>query len=676
MRKYLLWFTLMGITWGSTFSQTTINSNITTNTTWDLAGSPYLVVQSITINTGVTLTIDPGVEVILDSIDITVNGNIQAVGTATDSIKFLSAIAAPSGNVQYGFKWLGFQVFDGTITMEYVYAELAWRFLNYQNYSGTPSLSLSNSSFVENRHTVYELDGPPSGLLIDSCYFKNSAYAISGTLLRVEHSTFDKFDTGIDVYEGEIRNCTFIDNTNFGINLVKGDIRNNYFYYTPAAFGANFGVRLGSFSGFVDQISVEGNRFEGSYGIFTGAFMPNLITIKNNIFCTDSITVMATSPSGNLLDLTNNCWCNPDSAHIASRMINGTGFPLGAPFMPIDSSCVPSQVYPGDANHNQIANNFDLLEIGIHYGKTGPVRANASLNWVGQDADAWGDTIPATGADIKHVDTNGDGIIDDNDTLAITLNYGLTHTANKGGTHVGPDLYYDMPAGPINPGDTIAIGIMLGTVDTPVVNLYGIGFSATFDSSMVKPGSMKINYNGSWIGTKGTDMLTLNKEFFNDQKVDLALCRNDQMNQTGYGKIAEIIVVIDDDIFKQSLPFAMDFQDILAISNDETEIDIEGIPGITNVEEEEDTSSTSVFRPIGQSLSIYPSPARDFITISSSGPELQKVSFIDIQGRMIRQERLDRGVKATISTDEFSPGIYVVLIETNRGAFRRKVVVK
>ena len=65
---------------------TTINSNVV-NQTWTPAGSPYCVRARITV-TG-SLTIQPGVTVRVDDNDfITVNGTLQAVGTAAQPIVF------------------------------------------------------------------------------------------------------------------------------------------------------------------------------------------------------------------------------------------------------------------------------------------------------------------------------------------------------------------------------------------------------------------------------------------------------------------------------------------------------------------------------------------------------------------------------------------------------------
>ena len=45
------------------FAQTSVSGPITSDTTWDIGGSPYTVTGSVTVNEGVTLTIDPGVTV-------------------------------------------------------------------------------------------------------------------------------------------------------------------------------------------------------------------------------------------------------------------------------------------------------------------------------------------------------------------------------------------------------------------------------------------------------------------------------------------------------------------------------------------------------------------------------------------------------------------------------------
>jgi len=68
---------------------TDVSGNLTTQT-WTKANSPYRVTSSITVPSGNTLTIEPGVDVLFDvSVPFTVWGSLNAVGTASDSIRFV-----------------------------------------------------------------------------------------------------------------------------------------------------------------------------------------------------------------------------------------------------------------------------------------------------------------------------------------------------------------------------------------------------------------------------------------------------------------------------------------------------------------------------------------------------------------------------------------------------------
>src|SRR5690348_3062023 len=82
------------------FSQTTIPSGtITTDTTWAISGSPFLVsCGGVTVAAGATLTISPGVVVRFTQsgcsgfalLGLSINGGLVANGTAAQPITFSS----------------------------------------------------------------------------------------------------------------------------------------------------------------------------------------------------------------------------------------------------------------------------------------------------------------------------------------------------------------------------------------------------------------------------------------------------------------------------------------------------------------------------------------------------------------------------------------------------------
>nr|MBC8248564.1 right-handed parallel beta-helix repeat-containing protein [Anaerolineales bacterium] len=65
---------------------------ITSDTTWTLANSPYVVTCDVTVQAGVTLTIEPGVVVKFQDYwdNLVVNGRLMAQGTGAQSIVFTS----------------------------------------------------------------------------------------------------------------------------------------------------------------------------------------------------------------------------------------------------------------------------------------------------------------------------------------------------------------------------------------------------------------------------------------------------------------------------------------------------------------------------------------------------------------------------------------------------------
>lgn len=74
-----------------TLASTNITTSITANKTWNVTGSPYNIMNDIQVYENVTLTIDPGVEVVFQgTASMEIGGQIVAKGTATDPIRFSS----------------------------------------------------------------------------------------------------------------------------------------------------------------------------------------------------------------------------------------------------------------------------------------------------------------------------------------------------------------------------------------------------------------------------------------------------------------------------------------------------------------------------------------------------------------------------------------------------------
>lgn len=84
---------------------TNAQTEITQDTTWIVANSPYLIRESVYVGSNATLTIEPGVVIKLEASSLIVEGNLKALGTETNKIIFTSYYDDEYGGNSDGISW-------------------------------------------------------------------------------------------------------------------------------------------------------------------------------------------------------------------------------------------------------------------------------------------------------------------------------------------------------------------------------------------------------------------------------------------------------------------------------------------------------------------------------------------------------------------------------------------
>ena len=336
----------------------------------------------------------------------------------------------------------------------------------------------------------------------------------------------------------------------------------------------------------------------------------------------------------------------------------------------VDQNCV----WPGDANDDGIADNLDVLAIGIGYGISGFTRPNASTNWEGQPSPDWLLQL-AGGANLKHVDCDGSALIDSSDVSAISLNYGLTHQKSGGSPEkmIDPDLYLEFPQDSFSTGDTVTGTINLGTVTTPVSNIYGIAFSLLYDQNIIDSGSIHIDFTNSWIAP--ASRVSLAKDVFAASRVDIGHSRTDHNNVSGYGVLADVSFVIQDNIDGKDfliLPFEIQFEDVTAIDKDEAPLNLSA-NGDTLFVKDEISGITPA--DAQHNVRIFPNPASGEITILSDFA-IAEYSLMDLAGKEIIYKKVGNNHRHSIDMSVLEPGSYFVNLKSaDHYTICRKIVV-
>ena len=297
---------------------TNVSGIISTNTTWTKANSPYIVNGNLSVDSAVTLTIEPGVTVRVDSgYFFNIDGILKAVGTTTDSIKFTANRTNPSKN-----SWAGitFSAKAKTDTSSIKYCLFEYGLTSILNEGA--SLEVFNSVFRYNTTAIRMNLGhtPASGYrytYIGQCLMtknekglyntsgKNfsgggvtgNTFTYNGTGYRDEsagglgnsHNNFNYNIVGASFSGGQGRSIdesTFIGNITYGIYIAAstpqdaGNIRDNDFTYNGTAI-------------FIDNIEkciiYENTIAYNGLGVvvnhsYTGALYVYWLQIWNNCF--------------------------------------------------------------------------------------------------------------------------------------------------------------------------------------------------------------------------------------------------------------------------------------------------------------------------------------------------------------------------------------------------------
>ncbi|MNK31089.1 hypothetical protein D3C87_495120 [compost metagenome] len=289
------------------FAQTNIGGGIYSDKILKQSESPYIVSSNLVIFPEITLTVEPGVEIRFnDGISLEIRGNLFALGSAENRIKFTGATKTIGS-------WAGLN-FQGVNNSKsgFDFCDFEYATYNYlmSNYSG--SLYFKNSKFYKNLRAIAMFTS--FEVPIDNCIFDSNDYGITSINKKVSNCTFtnNKFGIGQTAYPISIYNSTFSNNTvainGYGITLDNSTIVNN-----------STGLDLvDSNMNYITNCTISNN----TVGISIAAFAANNWQIKSNKIC-NNLNYNVRLGTQNNVNLKENCWCTKDKPTIDHLIYDG-----------------------------------------------------------------------------------------------------------------------------------------------------------------------------------------------------------------------------------------------------------------------------------------------------------------------------------------------------------------
>lgn len=695
-------------------AQTEVSGGIFEPTTWEVANSPYIVIDDVVIFPDASLTIEPGTEIrfATDTKLELRSGDLYALGTEDARITFTLDSDSPASSE----KWKGIESTTPdtdsiTIQLDYITVEFAeigifytgggnYREVNHANfnnnnigihcgYTGYEWVTISNSEFTDNTigtegrvslinstasghdlvcSGLYSFSNGSEGARLTNCTFTNNQAVISTnsyilTSAYVENSTFIDNEIIAKAYRWEAKNSTFQGSSTYAIEAQTGTIDSCLFIDNAIGFQTFFAPY---------ELTLTNNEFFGNdYGIWLEG--PGA-DISNNTICGSNI-YDAFVNTAEPVDISNNCWCTANVETVAEVVFDAyDDVSAGiATYEPISVACFGELLFPGDGNNDGQANAWDVLPIGVHYGSTGIARESQTTVWSGQEVEDWSENM-LNGLNLKHSDTDGNGEINEDDILIILDNYGNTHTNTAEVTPIiDSENTYNLtllPEGEIIPNSAATFNLEMENVE----DLYGIAFAVQADVPFYQAGSFSLNLENSFLGTD-EDLMVITKEYAEDGRVEIGIVRKDGQPITGGGILGQLDFVMIEDLIVSSIGLIGGVEEIRSF-----DLGIEDIEAVTptgliltveSTRTEITITDTSDINIAENKIRIFPNPVSDALYLTVEDLKVERIEFLNHIGQQVL---FYKGNVAEMNMAFLAKGVYLVRVVTDKGIVTRKLI--
>ncbi len=338
--------------------------------------------------------------------------------------------------------------------------------------------------------------------------------------------------------------------------------------------------------------------------------------------------------------------------------------------------CIANCAWPGDANADGIANNKDVLPMGYILGQEGTARIDGDFTWYGQYSGDWDNPFNELPEDMKFGDTDGNGYIDAQDIQGIEANYNRAHNLFPRPFYIGKGLPFFLNLWPEDPDneDLVRIDVLLGNSVTPAIDVYGYTFDMTLSPMIVDSAFSMTFHDHAWISLNSPNINLAQRP--SQGRFETAYSRTNGKPASGYGVVATLEFIIIDivDVGGQNGRPAITLSPTMMLADGSATT---GEPITLEIPLDRIKTERSAFKNTvtGQNLLVYPSPARDFLTVSleEAGGSLLSVTLLNALGQQVLHQNCPEVTTASLRVGHLPSGIYTVLAQTTKGLLVKKV---
>lgn len=349
------------------------------------------------------------------------------------------------------------------------------------------------------------------------------------------------------------------------------------------------------------------------------------------------------------------------------------------------------QVWPGDVTNNGIVDHQDMLFWAYARGKTGGERAEVSTDFTPEavDTTTWADVFPGSGHSVAFADCNGDGIVDDQDSVVISDNYYLAlegepdddvFAATDG--PIASNLYLGGNLIEAPAGEETTFPLVIATADTQDIEVAYLSFQINYGPGLIAEapsGDLLIQLlfedaDNDWL-LEGNDVEIFVHHHENLGFSDVVLYM-DSLGTfgVGHGEVAEFSIVVEEIIFGLH---DVNIDRPVILNGDFRKVGYVGSQGVTLnlVGKPVDAGETALS---DDAISVFPNPSANGVIqaqlLDRGAHQIERMELFDQSGKIVSASQ-PRHRYGWLNVSHLPTGVYSLKVTTDAGVKAMQVQV-
>lgn len=324
-------------------------------------------------------------------------------------------------------------------------------------------------------------------------------------------------------------------------------------------------------------------------------------------------------------------------------------------------------VWQGDHNTDGVVDMQDALILAANLGETGPQRSKSAVGhyWYGVQGFDWLKSDPLTGTNLKHVDSNGDGILSPDDLYPMDDYYENCYRlvpkapyANEG---LSLSLKVETPE--VRAGEWASFELSLADHqssddESEQVLATGLNFSLEIPSRVVDSSSVHFSLANDGIFTPLNRVLTYSN-MPRTGRIDVAIGKTDRIPIAKDGVIGHIKFIVEEDIngFRS-------LKDLIRIPVKISKVSVQLENGST-LSLRNGRESFFLDTRKDETFTLFPNPASAAVQINRLYSQYEVYNQAGV--RMLQGYIKRLGSTSQIDLSPLPTGLYIVKLKTKEG---------